>query len=63
MLTQNLKLVHIVVSSQQVLMCYNFISISGKVEFKVDLNRQVWVFALSLIGLIPLAERVSFLTE
>ncbi|KAM3349522.1 hypothetical protein ACQJBY_022460 [Aegilops geniculata] len=24
---------------------------------------QVWVFALSLIGLIPLAERVSFLTE
>nr|WDV67919.1 CAX2 [Saccharum hybrid cultivar ROC22] len=24
---------------------------------------QVWVFALSLLGLIPLAERVSFLTE
>ncbi|KAK1665100.1 hypothetical protein QYE76_053263 [Lolium multiflorum] len=24
---------------------------------------QVWVFALSLIGLVPLAERVSFLTE
>ncbi|KAF0918176.1 hypothetical protein E2562_023115 [Oryza meyeriana var. granulata] len=24
---------------------------------------QVWVFALSLVGLIPLAERVSFLTE
>ncbi|KAL6615373.1 hypothetical protein ACP70R_037643 [Stipagrostis hirtigluma subsp. patula] len=26
-------------------------------------RREVWVFALSLIGLIPLAERVSFLTE
>jgi hypothetical protein len=31
--------------------------------FKLDLYWQVWVFALSLIGLIPLAERVSFLTE
>jgi hypothetical protein len=26
-------------------------------------HMQVWVFALSLLGLIPLAERVSFLTE
>lgn len=25
--------------------------------------KQPWVFALSLLGLTPLAERVSFLTE
>ncbi|KAF6147063.1 hypothetical protein GIB67_036782 [Kingdonia uniflora] len=40
--------------------CYNF----GRISYvHFYLSKQPWIFALSLIGLTPLAERVSFLTE
>ncbi|CAO2825166.1 unnamed protein product [Amaranthus hypochondriacus] len=62
-----LLLSRVLINLQEVILgtkiCFLFVSIPLAIVAKYHSFGRPWIFALSLLGLAPLAERVSFLTE